>query len=161
MRSSRRGKSQRIPEKFARSFLRIPTSSENKQQTSVTSASSLVRDHRATKKSQRSPEDSIKRHLRDLWIPKPSSFQVVSPYVFGGMTTFSLLLNPSEGWNVPIVHASFYREDAKAILSLPTGSSRTVGSLMWQYEKSGVYMVRIGYKVGRNLIDHAGSSGLC
>ncbi|KAK3221803.1 hypothetical protein Dsin_008828 [Dipteronia sinensis] len=43
----------------------------------------------------------------DRWIPQPATFQIVSPRVFGNLTTLNTLFLPSGGWNVPLIKAFF------------------------------------------------------
>ncbi|KAK2642118.1 hypothetical protein Ddye_023881 [Dipteronia dyeriana] len=99
----------------------------------------------------------------DRWIPRPSTFHVISPRVFRDFMTINSLLLPSGGWKVPLIVSSFLADDDEAILNLPTGSSYSHDSLLWHFEKSGNYSVRSGYKIGMSLDCRASissSSGL-
>ena len=44
-------------------------------------------------------------------------------------------------------------EEADAILSVPLGSTQMEDSLLWHFEKTGIYTVRSGYKLGTTLFD--------
>ncbi|KAI9185039.1 hypothetical protein LWI28_003582 [Acer negundo] len=74
--------------------------------------------------------------------------------------TVSSLLSPTGGWNISLVRDFFLKEDADAILSLPTGSVQIVDDLLWHYKKSSCYSVRSGYKIGCEKLSLASSSGL-
>ncbi|TXG53596.1 hypothetical protein EZV62_018852 [Acer yangbiense] len=47
--------------------------------------------------------------------------------------------------------SSFLPDDADAILSQPISSSRISDSLIWHFDKNGVYTIKSGYKVGKAL----------
>ncbi|KAK3204765.1 hypothetical protein Dsin_018811 [Dipteronia sinensis] len=49
---------------------------------------------------------------QDRYIPKPSTFKVISPLVFGELTTVNQLRSPTEGWNVELIRGNFLEEDA-------------------------------------------------
>ncbi|KAI9168825.1 hypothetical protein LWI28_002497 [Acer negundo] len=72
----------------------------------------------------------------DLWIPHPSTFQILSPRVFGDMATVNTLLL-SGGWNIPLLEVSFVQDDIEQILSLSTASTRTDDILIWHFDGGG------------------------
>ncbi|KAK2664585.1 hypothetical protein Ddye_003159 [Dipteronia dyeriana] len=94
----------------------------------------------------------------DRWIPRPTTFRISSPQVLGERATVSSIISPSGGWNVPLIHASFLKDDVDTILSMPTSSSLMDDSLFWHFNRSGVYSVRSGYKVGKSLVCRESSS---
>lgn len=87
----------------------------------------------------------------DRWVPRPSTFRILSLPVLGDATMVDWLMMPYRGWNTQYVLNSFFEEDAKAILSIPLSMFHQEDSLLWQYEKSSYYSVRSGYRVGLNL----------
>ncbi|KAK3173887.1 hypothetical protein Dsin_032549 [Dipteronia sinensis] len=58
-----------------------------------------------------------------------------------------------------LVTNTFLVENVEAILSFPVGVNQVVDSLMWHYEKSGIYSVKHGYRVRCALKDTASASG--
>ncbi|KAK2641181.1 hypothetical protein Ddye_022944 [Dipteronia dyeriana] len=51
----------------------------------------------------------------DRWIPRPSTFQIVSPCVFGDSTTVNGLMLPLGGWNVLLLKAFFSENKVEKI----------------------------------------------
>ncbi|KAK3223102.1 hypothetical protein Dsin_010127 [Dipteronia sinensis] len=84
----------------------------------------------------------------DRWIPHPSTFQIVSPCVFGDMATMNDPMLPPEGWNIPLIRESFVQDNMEKILSLPTASTRIDDIMIWHFDRMRAYSVRNGYKVG-------------
>ncbi|KAK0606351.1 hypothetical protein LWI29_036812 [Acer saccharum] len=66
----------------------------------------------------------------------------------------------SGNWNVNLVQSCFLVDDVDMILSIPSSRSNVVDSLLWHYEKNGMYSVCNGYWVGRALSSNPCSSGL-
>ncbi|KAK2648200.1 hypothetical protein Ddye_015689 [Dipteronia dyeriana] len=66
---------------------------------------------------------------RDRWIPRPSTFHVISPLVLGEMITISHLKNPSGGWDGDLIRTNFQDEYAAVILSIPVRASCAQDSL--------------------------------
>ncbi|TXG72624.1 hypothetical protein EZV62_001203 [Acer yangbiense] len=58
------------------------------------------------------------------------------------------LSTASVGWNVSLVRSAFASEEVDAILSLPLGSTHANDSLLWHFNKSGVYSVKSGILLG-------------
>ncbi|KAL5767087.1 hypothetical protein ACOSQ2_013870 [Xanthoceras sorbifolium] len=82
---------------------------------------------------------------KDRWIPRPSSFKVVSPIVLDPLLRVANLKNPSGGWDSNLVWSSFLPDDAKMILNLPCSSSIHPDSLLWHQDSKGNYSVKSGY----------------
>ncbi|KAL5835105.1 hypothetical protein ACOSQ3_014694 [Xanthoceras sorbifolium] len=82
---------------------------------------------------------------RDRWIPRASSFKLLSPVVLDHLLTVVGLKSPSGGWNSNLVWSSFLPDDATLILNLPCSSSNHPDSLMWHADRAGFYTVKNGY----------------
>ncbi|KAK3221525.1 hypothetical protein Dsin_008550 [Dipteronia sinensis] len=52
----------------------------------------------------------------------------------------------------------FCSDDVLAIISIPIGSNGRMDSLIWHYDVSGVFTVKSGYHLARNLLPQAGHS---
>ncbi|KAK3219971.1 hypothetical protein Dsin_013941 [Dipteronia sinensis] len=100
------------------------------------------------------------RIYKDRWIPKPSSFMVVSPASLDPNATVDTLKTQSGAWNERLIRDNFVLDDAKAILSIPCSSSIATDSIFWSYEKFGSYTVKSGYHLGYSMLSSPGSSGL-
>ncbi|KAK2642462.1 hypothetical protein Ddye_024225 [Dipteronia dyeriana] len=87
----------------------------------------------------------------DRWIPRLSTFRIVSPCVFEDTTTVNTLMLQSGGWNVPLIKASFFEDDVEKILGLPIASTRTDDIMIWHFDKGGHYSVQNGYKVSQEI----------
>ncbi|KAL5537570.1 hypothetical protein UlMin_045558 [Ulmus minor] len=51
----------------------------------------------------------------------------------------------SGSWDTTLIRASFHKDEAEAILSLPLPRRTIPDTLLWHYDKSGHYTVRSGY----------------
>ncbi|KAK3195710.1 hypothetical protein Dsin_027020 [Dipteronia sinensis] len=96
----------------------------------------------------------------DLWLPRPSTFKVLSPPVLPLSTKVASLNSPSEGWNDSLVHDSFLPDDAVMILSIPWSNFQHGDSLTWQFDKMGLYSVKSGYHFRYASVSNPSSSGL-
>ncbi|KAK2663928.1 hypothetical protein Ddye_002502 [Dipteronia dyeriana] len=103
--------------------------------------------------------DTVKIY-QDRWLPRPSTFKVLSASLLGRDSLVSSLKLVSGEWNAMMIHDLFRPEDAKLILSLPFSSHRILDSLVWHFDKLGSYSVRIGYHVRCELQDAPSSFGL-
>ncbi|KAL0406049.1 UNVERIFIED_CONTAM: putative mitochondrial protein [Sesamum latifolium] len=83
----------------------------------------------------------------DRWIPRPTSFQVITaPNTLSLQATINELMHANGNWNEEVIREIFRPEDVDAILAMP----RDVGGqdrLQWHFEKRGGYSVRSGYKL--------------
>ncbi|KAK0594791.1 hypothetical protein LWI29_000556 [Acer saccharum] len=100
------------------------------------------------------------RIYSDRWIPKPTSFKVVSHAWFNASATVTELKLPSGSWNETLIHASFLPEDASLILSIPCSSSSLNDSISWHYDRLGMYSVKSGYHLGVSCDSNPSPSGL-
>ncbi|KAK3221480.1 hypothetical protein Dsin_008505 [Dipteronia sinensis] len=63
-------------------------------------------------------------------------------------------------WNIDLLQRCFIADDVDMILSIPSSNSSMDDSMLWHFEKDGMYLVRSGYRVRRNLSSNPSSSGL-
>ena len=82
---------------------------------------------------------------KDRWIPRLSTFKIMTFSILGDKAPVSVLKLRDGSWNVDVVKGSFSREEANAILGLPCSNVELEDSLLWQFEKSGNYSMRSGY----------------
>ncbi|KAK3207113.1 hypothetical protein Dsin_021159 [Dipteronia sinensis] len=97
---------------------------------------------------------------KDRWIPRPLTFKVASSPVLGEWATMDSLKLPSGDWNAVLIKNSFFIEEAKAILRLPSCASYLDDSLFWHFDKSGIFPVKSGYWLARNSFPNPSCSGL-
>ncbi|KAK2663020.1 hypothetical protein Ddye_001594 [Dipteronia dyeriana] len=81
----------------------------------------------------------------DRWLPRPSSFSIVSQPILGVEVTVDSLFSPSGGWNSSLIKNNFRPDDAKSILQIPIGSRNQMDTRLRHYETGGNYSVRSGY----------------
>ncbi|KAL5766852.1 hypothetical protein ACOSP7_017469 [Xanthoceras sorbifolium] len=81
---------------------------------------------------------------RDHWVPRPSTFRLLSPISLNPLLKVADLKTPSGGWNSNLVWTSFLPDDAALILNLPCSSSNHPDSLMWYAKQSSSYSVKSG-----------------
>ncbi|KAL5770771.1 hypothetical protein ACOSP7_014925 [Xanthoceras sorbifolium] len=60
-------------------------------------------------------------------------------------------------WNLPLIRQNFFPVNVIAVLSLPSGLTTIVDSLLWHHSKEGEYMVKSGYFVATS----SGSARSC
>ncbi|CAN6722681.1 unnamed protein product [Malus baccata var. baccata] len=98
----------------------------------------------------------------DPWFPKPSTFRVC-PYANLDATMVCDLIEPaSNSWKDNRIFAGFHREDAETILSIPLSHFGCEDKLMWHYSVNGVYSVKSGYGIAREMMENGalGKKGL-
>ncbi|KAL5832238.1 hypothetical protein ACOSQ4_017592 [Xanthoceras sorbifolium] len=84
---------------------------------------------------------------KDRWLPRQSSFKVLSSVVLDPNIKVADLKSPSGGWDSNLVWSSFLPDDASLILNLPCSSTLHPDSLMWHSDRAGKYTVKSGYWV--------------
>ncbi|KAI9162186.1 hypothetical protein LWI28_024695 [Acer negundo] len=95
---------------------------------------------------------------KDKWIPRHSTFKIVSSPKLDTEATVDQLFTPSGEWNVNLIKVSFLPVEANAILSIPIGRSLMEDTTLWHYEGNGVYSVKSGYWLGNHIDDRSSSS---
>ena len=85
----------------------------------------------------------------DRWLPRPSTFQVLTPPPsHSANTKVSSLINPDNGeWNVHMINQLFLLADVMSILSIPLSCHKPRDKLVWAYTPRGNFMVNSAYKV--------------
>ncbi|KAH7557469.1 hypothetical protein JRO89_XS11G0160800 [Xanthoceras sorbifolium] len=76
---------------------------------------------------------------KDRWIPRPSTFLVLSPPMLHDCATVYQLKYLSGSWNVGLIRFSFMPMDAEAILSISTSASFVPNLLCWHFENKMVF----------------------
>ncbi|XP_022150918.1 uncharacterized protein LOC111018954 [Momordica charantia] len=84
----------------------------------------------------------------DNWVPNQPTLKILSSPRLPLVSRVSSLVDHEEGgWQGDVVRDEFTPDEAKGILSIPIGRGAEEDRLIWNYEKTGVYSVRSGYKV--------------
>ncbi|KAK2659616.1 hypothetical protein Ddye_006149 [Dipteronia dyeriana] len=94
--------------------------------------------------------ESVPQKLPPRWgayLDMPFSEAEVKKMVFDMFPTKAPGLDGSR--NEQLNRSSFLADEANAIISLPLGLSQAKDSLLWHFDKSGAYTVKIGYRFGR------------
>ncbi|KAK2659904.1 hypothetical protein Ddye_006437 [Dipteronia dyeriana] len=97
---------------------------------------------------------------KDRWIPRLSTFKIMSPPILGESATFDRLKLPNGSMNEDLVRQVFYVDKAYTILNLPLSSVELDDSLLWHFEKSGKYSVQSRYWIAKNPDENPSVSGL-
>ncbi|KAL5816006.1 hypothetical protein ACOSQ3_024384 [Xanthoceras sorbifolium] len=79
------------------------------------------------------------------WLPRPSTFKVISPSSLGMNLTVDQLKSGLGGWNIALLQQHFLPVDIEAILSLPTGTTTGDDLLLWHHTKDWESTVKSGY----------------
>ncbi|KAK3218383.1 hypothetical protein Dsin_012353 [Dipteronia sinensis] len=87
---------------------------------------------------------------KDRWIPRLSTFRIVSPMVLGEWSSMDSFKLQDGSWDDVLVRQSFSEEEAEAILSLPSSRIGLNDSIIWHFDNSGVYSVRSGYWIAKD-----------
>ncbi|KAK3224166.1 hypothetical protein Dsin_011191 [Dipteronia sinensis] len=67
-------------------------------------------------------DGTLIRIYKDKWIPRQSTFKILSQPLLGSEATVEQILSPSGGWNDALIAQSFTKDDVEAIQSIPIGS---------------------------------------
>lgn len=85
------------------------------------------------------------------WLPRPSTFRPVSAPAIRVDSTVAELIDGQQRWKERLIHDSFAREDAEAILKIPLPKRPKEDQLIWHYDRRGKYSVTSGYQVAMRL----------
>ena len=93
--------------------------------------------------------------LNDRWIPNHPTNRVIHP---PGDEEWewrvSELIDPNlKWWRRELIAERFHKDDAEAILRIPLSHRHTLDVVVWQHNKQGVYSVRSGYHVARQIMN--------
>nr|DAD25053.1 TPA_asm: hypothetical protein HUJ06_026517 [Nelumbo nucifera] len=89
----------------------------------------------------------------DSWLKEMGNFKVDSPKVEGleDIVVSDLWIPGHKEWDVEMIHELFGPRDASAILNIPLSYSSQEDQLIWHFSPNGVYSVKSGYRVARDL----------
>uniref|UniRef100_A0A5B7BF13 Reverse transcriptase zinc-binding domain-containing protein n=1 Tax=Davidia involucrata TaxID=16924 RepID=A0A5B7BF13_DAVIN len=87
------------------------------------------------------------------WLPKPSTFKVISPPVDGlhDLMVADLIDQDSMSWKEDRVRDLFIPFEAEEICAIPLSVHASSDKLIWHYSKNGVYSVKSGYHIAVHL----------
>lgn len=97
---------------------------------------------------------------KDHWIPKPVSFQPVSPKTLPMDTKVPELINSNGTWNIPLIQNQFLLLDAETITHIPLSPHPCPDQVYWFYDKRGVYTAKREYQLALLLNHYQGPSTL-
>ena len=86
---------------------------------------------------------------KDRWLPRPSTFRVLSPLAFlPDDTKVSSLIDSNNGeWNESLISQKFSPEDTACILGIPLSEHKPRDRIIWAYTPKGKFTVNSAYKV--------------
>ncbi|KAK3193033.1 hypothetical protein Dsin_024343 [Dipteronia sinensis] len=88
----------------------------------------------------------------DRWIPRPSTFKILSSPELNHDAKVASLVSSSGGWNVDYIRHHFDKDDVELILHIPLSSGYMVDTVLWHFDERGLYNVKSGYHIGRQLV---------
>lgn len=93
----------------------------------------------------------------DKWITNyPTNRVVHLPVAVDSEWRVSDLIDRDlQWWNRGYIERNFHREDAAAIIRIPLSRRQIADSIFWLHNKNGVYSVRSGYHVARQIMEEA------
>ena len=89
----------------------------------------------------------------DRWLPRPSTFRVLTPSTLLPVnTTVDSLMDQESGeWNLNLINQVFFHEDATSILSIPLSRHKLKDRMIWAFTPRGCFTVNIAYRVARTI----------
>ncbi|KAF4395958.1 hypothetical protein F8388_013127 [Cannabis sativa] len=82
-------------------------------------------------------------HFEHAWVEEETCVELVTK-------SLSSLFNTKEDWNETILNKYFHKEDVPWILGIPI-DNHSEDILVWPFTKDGHYIVKIGYRVAREI----------
>ena len=91
----------------------------------------------------------------DKWIPRPTSFSVMSPCTVLPKTTKveDLIYGDPPKWNKSLIHSIFINDEADLICNLPLSRYHQLDRMIWQATSSGDFSVRNAYHCEMERLD--------
>ena len=79
----------------------------------------------------------------DRWLPRPSTFRVLTPLTLLPVNTIvdSLMEQESGEWNLNLINQVFFHEDATSILSIPLSHHKPKDRMIWAFTPKGCFTV--------------------
>ncbi|KAH9709496.1 putative reverse transcriptase/RNA-dependent DNA polymerase [Citrus sinensis] len=87
---------------------------------------------------------------KDKWIPRPATFQPISPKTLPHETVVADLIDSENKWRVDRLEQHFMKEDIEAILKILLPSGKEEDEVLWHFDKKGEYSVKSGYQLALN-----------
>lgn len=88
----------------------------------------------------------------DPWVPRPTTFRIMSPPKQQLKQVKELILPNGKEWNLPLMKAVLSLIDVQVISSIPLNAEECDDKLIWHYCKNGIYNVKSGYQVAQHLV---------
>ncbi|KAH9759452.1 putative reverse transcriptase/RNA-dependent DNA polymerase [Citrus sinensis] len=85
------------------------------------------------------------------WLPRPMTFQPISPPSLKLDTTVTELINEDQEWKEEVIRHHFLEEDADQMLKIPLPRQPKPDQVMWHHDKKGNYSVKSGYQLALKL----------
>ncbi|KAK3189008.1 hypothetical protein Dsin_028569 [Dipteronia sinensis] len=85
--------------------------------------------------------------FEERWIPRPSTFKVLSPKTRDDICLVRHLKYPSGSWNDALLLDLFVKDDIGMIKSIPSSNIQRDDSYCWHFSSDGNYTVKSGYKL--------------
>ncbi|KAL0444005.1 UNVERIFIED_CONTAM: hypothetical protein Slati_2123200 [Sesamum latifolium] len=86
------------------------------------------------------------------WLPRPLSFQVISPPLsIPADARVADLILPNRRFNEELIKTEFNREDAECILSISLSEEATQDEIIWHYKRNGKLSVKSAYSLAISL----------
>ncbi|KAH9725922.1 putative reverse transcriptase/RNA-dependent DNA polymerase [Citrus sinensis] len=85
------------------------------------------------------------------WIPRPITFQPISPPSLSPDTTVAELISEEQSWKEAVIRQHFLKEDADQILKIPLPRQPKPDQVLWHYDKKGNYSIKSGYQVAMKM----------
>nr|XP_027118368.1 uncharacterized protein LOC113735569 [Coffea arabica] len=87
------------------------------------------------------------RIWKDRWIPRPSTFKIISRYdvLLDDSTVDCLIDGNSRKWKVELLQELFWHDEIELIMGIPLGDSHNHDKLIWHYSKNGSFTVKSAY----------------
>lgn len=98
------------------------------------------------------------RFFMDKWLPRETSFRLISPCINGADLKVSDFITSSKQWDIQKLRQYVIEEDLEAIGRILLSWSEAEDASVCHYDRRGVYSVKSGYKLGMNLKDLPSSS---
>ena len=94
------------------------------------------------------------RIFLDRWLPNHSTNKVLVPlYEDAEVRIVSEPIDPEQReWRREFIMANFHCDDADAICRIPLSRRSVMDSIVWLHNKKGVYSVKSGYHVARQIM---------
>jgi len=96
--------------------------------------------------------------LKDPWIPRPSSFKVISLRRGASLCVADLIDHDRHIWDIQKINESLLPIDGDQILSIPLSSREAKDNRWWFFDKRGNFSVKSGYRVALEEYGKKGAS---